>query len=137
MIKIKASPLVIAAALGLLGPAALSEDEDTEELGGLWQRSSETGLAGESSAVPGQLGNRIQLLPLDDRYVLDEGNGRDAGVSTWSTEPIVLQTFHINNSAITREFHPDGDALEVVTVVSTDGESIEYTDLYTRVDKLS
>ena len=110
MIKISASPLVIAAALGLLGPAALFEDEDTEELGGLWAREALT-ISGESSTLPGQLGERIQLLPMDNRYVLDEGNGRSSGMSTWSVEPVILQALNIEDAEITREFHADGDAL--------------------------
>lgn len=134
MIKINASPLVIAAALGLLGPAALADDEETEELGGLWERATEAAAAAaEASVMPGQLGDRIQLLPLEDRYVLDEGNGRDPGVSTWSVEPVVLQAFHIEDAEITREFHTDGDALEIRTVVSQDGETLEYTDTFTRI----
>jgi len=134
MIKINASPLVIAAALGLLGPAALFEDEDIEELGGLWERIPVgESIVSEVSLLPGQLGERIQILPLDDRYVLDEGNGRDAGVSTWSVEPVILQALNIEDAAITREFHPDGDALEVRTVVSQEGEVLKYVDLYTRV----
>ncbi|MFT5685160.1 MAG: hypothetical protein ACI8RZ_006109 [Myxococcota bacterium] len=142
MIKIHASPLVIAAALGLLGPAALLEDEDTEELGGLWVRTSEAHLTEtplsetsmlEVSLLPGQLGDRIQLLPMDDRYVLDEGNGRDAGLSTWSIEPVVLQELNIAEAEITREFHTEGDDLKVRTVVSQEGEVVEYVDLFTRV----
>ena len=134
MITIKASPLVIAAALGLLGPAALSEDEETEELGGLWERAAASRADdADMSALPGQLGARIQLLPLDDSYVLDEGNGRTAGQSNWRVDPVVQQELNIENAEVTREFHTDGDALEVRTVVSLAGETVRYVDLYTRV----
>lgn len=135
MIKINASPLVIAAALGLLGPAALLEDEDTEELGGLWERTPASLDAGalDVSLLPGLLGDRIQLLPLDDRYVLDEGNGRDAGMSSWSVEPVVLQELNIENAEITREFHTEDDTLKIRTVVSQEGEVLEYVDCFTRV----
>jgi hypothetical protein len=134
MITINASPLVIAAALGLLGPAALSEDEETEELGGLWERSVQTSTVdADVSVLPGQLGARIQLLPLDDRYVLDEGNGRDSGLSSWSIEPVVQQELNIEKAEVTREFHADGDALEVRTVVSQAGETVRYVDTYTRI----
>jgi hypothetical protein len=134
MITINASPLVIAAALGLLGPAALSEDEETEELGGLWERSVQTSTVdADVSELPGQLGARIQLLPLDDRYVLDEGNGRDSGLSSWSIEPVVQQELNIEKAEVTREFHADGDALEVRTVVSQAGETVRYVDTYTRI----
>ena len=134
MITINASPLVIAAALGLLGPAALSEDDETEELGGLWERAAESSAAAtDVSALPGQLGVRIQLLPLDEGYVLDEGNGRDAGQSSWSMESVVQQDLNIENAEVTREFHTDGDALEVRTVVSQAGETVRYVDLYTRI----
>jgi hypothetical protein len=136
MITINASPLVIAAALGLLGPAALSEDEETEELGGLWERSVQSSTVeadADVSVLPGQLGARIQLLPLDDRYVLDEGNGRDSGLSNWSIEPVVQQELNIEKAEVTREFHADGDALEVRTVVSQAGETVRYVDIYTRI----
>jgi hypothetical protein len=134
MITINASPLVIAAALGLLGPAALSEDEETEELGGLWERSVQTSTVdADVSVLPGQLGARIQLLPLDDRYVLDEGNGRDSGLSSWSIEPVVQQELNIEKAEVTREFHADGDALEVRTVVSQAGETVRYVDTYIRI----
>lgn len=134
MITINASPLVIAAALGLLGPAALSEDEETEELGGLWERSVQSSTVdADVSVLPGQLGARIQLLPLDDRYVLDEGNGRDSGMSSWSIEPVVQQELNIEKAEVTREFHADGDALEVRTVVSQAGETVRYVDTYTRI----
>ena len=135
MIKISASPLVIAAALGLLGPAALLEDEETEELGGLWERTQSSREAGLSdvSLLPGLLGNRIQLLPLDDRYVLDEGNGRDSGMSSWSVEPVVLQELNVANAEITREFHTEDDTLKIRTVVSQEGEVLEYVDCFTRV----
>jgi hypothetical protein len=134
MITINASPLVIAAALGLLGPAALTEDEETEELGGMWERAVESSaIDTDVSVLPGQLGARIQLLPLDDRYVLDEGNGRDAGLSSWSIEPVVQQELNIEKAEVTREFHADGDALEVRTVVSQAGETVRYVDLYTRI----
>jgi hypothetical protein len=134
MLKISASPLVIAAALGLLGPAALSEDDDSEELGGMWVRAPESRARSTTdvSLLPGQLGDRIQLLPLEDRYVLDEGNGRSTGVSTWSVEPVVLQELNIAEAEITREVHPEGDALKVRTVVSQEGAVLEYVDIFTR-----
>ncbi|MDG1480149.1 MAG: hypothetical protein P8R54_11195 [Myxococcota bacterium] len=135
MIKINASPLVIAAALGLLGPAALLEDDETEGLGGLWERTSASREAGlpDVSLLPGLLGDRIQLLPLDDSYVLDEGNGRDSGMSSWSVEPVVLQELNVANAEITREFHTEDDTLKIRTVVSQEGEVLEYSDCYTRV----
>ena len=131
MITINASPLVIAAALGLLGPAALAEDDETEELGGLWERAATSDA--DMSLLPGQLGARIQLLPLDEGYVLDEGNGRNTGQSSWSIAPVVQQELNIADASVTREFHTDGDALEVRTVVSQDGETVRYVDLYTRI----
>ena len=54
-------------------------------------------------------------------------------MSSWSIEPVVQQELNIEKAEVTREFHADGDALEVRTVVSQAGETVRYVDTYTRI----
>ncbi len=135
MIKLTTSPLVLAAALGLLGPAALIDDDEDVDLAGMWSRVQEQDSAmRQGSAVQlGQLGERIQLLPVDDSYLLDEGTAHSTSTSHWTTGAVVHQELEIDGVEITREFRPNGDELTVRTIVSQGESTHEYTDLFTRI----
>lgn len=132
MIKIRTNPLVLAAALGLLGPAALAGDEDdSATIGGLWERVSD-GQPLDDTSLPARLGDQIQLLPLEDAFVIDDGSQQDNG--SWTKHDIVSQTIDCVSGQVRREFLAEGDALTVHTVVTRpDKEDITYTDVYTRV----
>ena len=131
MIKIKTSPMVLAAALGLLGPAALADDDDDAgdtPLAGMWERS------GDAEARPARLAAQIHLLPLEDAYVLDEGRPTTASPrGSWRTDGAVVQTFELDGASVSREFQPDGDAMTVRTVITQQDAKVEYTDVYTRI----
>ncbi|MFT4979577.1 MAG: hypothetical protein ACI8S6_005489 [Myxococcota bacterium] len=136
MIKIKTNPLVLAAALGLLGPAALADDDDDGDMiGGMWQRSLGTDSTTEtlpSSPLPARLGHQIQLLPVENAFVIDDGNHGPNGC--WDTQDGVVQILQSDAGRVTREFSTAGDALTVHTIVNCSGtEEIVYTDVYTRV----
>ena len=132
MIKIRTNPLVLAAALGLLGPAALADDDDDgATIGGLWERVSDGGPVIDAK-LPARLGDQIQLLPLEDAFVIDDGSPRDNG--SWTKQDTISQTIDCVSGQVRREFLAEGDALTVHTVVSRpDQEEISYTDVYTRV----
>lgn len=128
MIKVKANPLVIAAALGLLGPAALMDDEEDAGLGGMWQRSPTSSI----DQQPARLASQIQLLPIDNRYVLDQGTA-SGPQGSWTTKPPITQIVREDGVSISRQFTMDGDDLTVRTVVDQDDQRVEYTDVYTRI----
>lgn len=142
MIKIQANPLVLAAALGLLGPAALADDDDEQAaIGGMWSRSPDTSAAASlaavlpSSPLPARLGKQLQVLPVEDAFVIDDGTRAPNG--SWDTADGIVQTIVCDSGSIKREFSTEGDALTVHTVVTPKdaaaSESISYTDVYTRV----
>jgi hypothetical protein len=131
MIKINVNPLVLAAALGLLGPAALIDDDDDATIGGLWERVSD-GDEPIASRLPARLGSQLQLLPIEDAFVIDDGSQRDNG--SWTKQDIVSQTIDCVSGQVRREFLAEGDALTVHTIVTRqDKEDISYSDVYTRV----
>jgi len=128
MIKISANPLVIAAALGLLGPAALADDDEEKGLGGIWERAD-----GNTAAQPARLGQQIQLLPMEGSYLLDEGTAQANPKGTWQTDSGVVQTFPLEDTSVSREFESAGDDLHVRTVIVRDEPTIEYTDVFPRI----
>ena len=70
--RIDAHPLVVAAALGFLGPAALADDDfgDAEgQMAGVWTRMSTTA----NTAVAATAGARLEIIPVEDRLVVDAG----------------------------------------------------------------
>ena len=66
--KLIVHPMVLAGALGLLGPAALTDDEPSVEdgLGGCWSRTT----PGLGSPL---LGDDIEMIPIEDRLIIDTG----------------------------------------------------------------
>lgn len=126
--KLKVNPLVVAAALGLLGPAALVEDEESDQQGiaGVWKRS------GEASSLPSSaLGDEIHVVPFEDSVVLDDGVGGPQG--TWQLdEGPARQQLCVDGRRVTRTFAASGDRLDVhVTVESSDGLT-EYRETFIR-----
>ena len=158
MIKVQANPLVLAAALGLLGPVALADDDDNlsdgNTIGGVWTRSpdlsnpdlsnpdlstpSQSVPSSDTAALPARLGPQIQLLPIDDAFIIDDGTEVSCGAThsngSWNTSNGITQTISCPDGQIRREFHTEGDALTIYTVIThDDAQEISYTDVYTRV----
>jgi len=141
MIKIQTNPLILAAALGLLGPAALADDDDDDTtVGGVWSRATDStataldaqAAAGEHSTLPARLGSQLQLLPLEDAFIIDDGSKAPNG--SWDTNDGIVQSISCDAGHITREFSTEGDSLTVHTIVARDdAEEISYTDVYTRI----
>jgi hypothetical protein len=131
--KLKVPPVVFAAALGLLGPAALEDSDEGTERGvsGLWKR------AGGSPAGPttGALGDRIEVVRIEDRVLLDDGSGLDEAGGTWTVGPdSLVQSLEVTGAHVTREFALDGDSLTVEVRVERDGLVAErWSTSYERV----
>ena len=64
--RIDAHPLVVAAALGLLGPAALADDEPVSGLGGEWART------GDAPGDAVSLGATFEVIPLEEHFTAEE-----------------------------------------------------------------
>lgn len=131
--KVEVHPLVVAAALGLLGPAALAEDESTPASGfaGLWSRVG--GASGTASAAGHglRLGAELEVIPVEDRLILDDGSSEDA---SWTVGPsgTATQALVVDGNRVTRELVQDGQTLEVRTTVHTGAQSTVLLDCYTR-----
>ncbi|NOY25926.1 MAG: hypothetical protein GXP62_08655 [Oligoflexia bacterium] len=135
--RIKVSPLVVAAALGLLGPAALADDDDADvsrigDLGGVWERS---GQPRPSSRL--HLGQRIEMIPFDDRVLLDDGlsgTGLSGMQGQWSTDDSGShrQELVVDGLNVTRSFRADGDRLDVRTIVLGEHGAQTWLDTFTR-----
>jgi hypothetical protein len=130
--KISAHPLIVAAAFGLLGPAALIDDdaaEDTiDDMRGVWCRA-------EATAPPADplldLGPRFEVIPVEDRLVVDtlaQGSG------TWSRagEDAAHTQLQLDGATITRSLSCAGDVLQLTTVVDRDGQRHAWSASYTR-----
>jgi len=130
--KIRCNPLVVAAALGLLGPAALADDELNESRGveGLWTRVEPAEAAMRSAA----LGDQIEMIPVEDRLVFDDGTGVHDDGSHWIRldARLVRQELVVDGTRVVREFRADGDELAVRTQVGDD-EHAAWLDRYTRI----
>ena len=119
--KLKVPPLVLAAALGLLGPAALDDTDEGADRGvdGLWKRS-----AGSSDAArAGALGDRIEVVRIENKVLLDDGSGRlDENAGRWTVGPdSLVQSLDVAGAQVVREFALDGDHLTVEVRVERDG----------------
>jgi len=111
--RIDAHPLVVAAALGLLGPAALSEDDLPTGLVGEWARQN-----GAASAVhPQSLGERIEVIPVEEHFVLTTVEPADQGSWTRLSDGYALQVVVHGDLEVRRSFSADGDTLVVRTEV--------------------
>src|SRR4029453_16734236 len=89
--KLKVPPVVFAAALGLLGPAALDDSEEGADRGvdGLWKRSA----GSPDEARAGALGDRIEVVRIEDKVLLDDGSGRlDENAGSWTLGPASLRS---------------------------------------------
>lgn len=117
--KLAANPLVVAAALGLLGPAALMDDErDDTSVVGVWTRSDAS--PDVPVATPVDLGRTIELIPVDDQLVLDDGSG--AGESwTRLDDTGAEQQLVLDGATVHRTLRLDGDDLALETRVTRDG----------------
>ena len=127
--KVIVHPMVLAGALGLLGPAALTDDEPTptEGLAGCWSRS----VPGNGSPL---LSDDIEVIPVADRLIIDSGLELSHDTNRWvlSDTNHARQELMIGDTLVIRDFTSDGGNLSVRTVVRTPGEHTEYTDHYTR-----
>ena len=103
--KLAANPLVVAAALGLLGPAALIDDDAPNgDVAGIWTRSSD---AHPSAA---DLGDSFELIPVDDQLMLDDGSG-SAALWTRLDDHAAEQELLVDGTTVRRTLRLDGDAL--------------------------
>jgi|GEM_PF-2667628 len=127
---IKVNPLVLAAALGLIGPAALADDEsetDTDCLAGVWQRDGE-----DRPHSPVALGNRIEVIPFEETVLLDDGANGPLG--SWTVDSLALarQVLVVGGTQVTRSFEAQGDRLAVRTTVQDGADATEYLDVFSR-----
>lgn len=135
--KIEAHPLVVAAALGFLGPAALAEDEDDTPTGfaGLWNRVDNQSVAAAQPSGDLRLGPELEVIPLDDRLILDDGTTEDA---SWTLQGsgVATQELLVDGARVTRELTheatDDRETLEVRTTVHQGSERTVLFDSYTR-----
>jgi hypothetical protein len=132
--KLKVPPVVLAAALGLLGPAALDDTDERSERGvdGLWKRAT----GAPDSARAGALGDRIEVVRIEDKVLLDDGSGRlDDQAGSWTVGPdILVQSLDVAGAQVVREFALDGDQLTVEVRVERDGHLAErWSTSYERV----
>lgn len=126
--RIKVSPLVVAAALGLLGPAALAEEDERDDQGlaGVWQRKRD----GRASS-PLQLGDRIEVIPFEGTVLLDDGAQGPRG--DWTVQgDLARQELVVDGHRVTRQFHADGDELAVQTTVEAADGPHTWSDTFVR-----
>jgi hypothetical protein len=119
--KLKVPPVVLAAALGLLGPAALDDSEEGADRGvdGLWKRAPGT----PDAEREGALGDRIEVVRIEDKVLLGDGSGRlDENAGSWTVRPdSLVQSLDVGGAQVVREFALDGDHLTVDVRVERDG----------------
>lgn len=134
--KIGAHPLIVAAALGLLGPAALAEDDAPsddalEGIAGQWV------LAGQGSAAPlSEAAPALEIIPFEGRLLVDDGGtSPTAAPRSWVVEPAgATETWSAAGRTITRRFTVDAEGLHVTTRVATDAGTL--TESAARYDRL-
>lgn len=127
--KVRVNPLVLAAALGLLGPAAL-EDEEKAGPVGLWLRT------GPQDARPAGLGDRIEVLAIEDRVFIDEGLGAglaDAGSWTRLDDGVLVQELRVEGATLRREFRAEEGSLAVRTQLHDGEQQHAFETWYTRL----
>ena len=124
--KLKVPPVVLAAALGLLGPAALDESEEGADRGvdGLWKRSP----GAPDGEREGALGDRIEVVRIEDKVLLGDGSGRlDENAGSWTVRPdSLVQSLDVGGAQVVREFALDGDHLTVDVRVERDGSVADH-----------
>ena len=114
--KLTAHPLVVAAALGLVGPAAVADETDNPfDVAGLWTRTS------EGEPVASALGHTIELIPLDDQLMVMDG-GR-SGSWHLSSPQLATQTIVDGDTLIERKLEVVGTRLAVESTVTRNGVS--------------
>ena len=131
--KIEVHPLVVAAALGLLGPAALADDDIEHPAGfaGLWSRVGPAAAASILGNVRLQLGAELEVIPVADRLILDDGSREDG---SWTVGPTgtATQVLVVDGHRVTRELTQAGQTLEVRTTVHAGAQPTVLLDCYTR-----
>lgn len=128
--RIKVNPLVVAAALGLLGPAALADEDEREDRGlaGVWQRKGQA-----QPACKVGLGDRIEVIPFEGTVLLDDGRPDLAARGEWTLDgPQAQQQLCVDGAQVTRRFLADGDHLAVHTTVATDGGERSWSETFVR-----
>ena len=115
--RIDAHPLVVAAALGLIGPAALADDEPPTGLVGEWERE-------EAPSHPESLGTRIEVIPVEEHFVLESSDPVDQGSWTRLSDGYALQIVVQGDHEVRRSFSADGDTLVVRTEVRPAQEDV-------------
>lgn len=130
--KISAHPLVVAAALGLLGPAALTEDDALDELAGTWAVDDLEAARLTDLDPAFDLGPTLEVIPVEDRILIDIPSQVSL---SWSREgeAVARQELELDDAHITRSLEVDGDALRLVTVVERAGERHSHERTYSRV----
>ena len=136
--KLKVPPVVLAAALGLLGPAALDDSDEGADRGvsGLWKRAN----GSPDGAKAGALGERIEVVRIEDKVLLDDGSGRlDENSGRWTVGPdSLVQSLDVAGVQVVREFALDGDHLTVEVRVERDGHLAErWSSSYERITDLA
>lgn len=129
MVKLRVNPLVLAAALGLVGPAAL--DEDVPGPLGVWRRDGP-----DPDLKDAGLGDRIEVVAVEDRVFIDEGLGAglaDHGTWTRLDDGVLVQELQAHGAHLRREFRADADNLAVRTWVEVEGERRDFQAHYTRL----
>lgn len=129
--RLMVNPLVLAAALGLIGPAALAEDEDKNDQGdrlaGVWQRRA----GGEQSSLA--LGDRIEVIPFDGSVLLDDGASGPNGAWTLDDAGGASQQVSLDGRQVVRHFSAQGDTLDVQTTVLGEEGSTTWSDTFVRM----
>ena len=120
-VRLKVPPVVLAAALGLLGPAALDDSDERTDRGvnGLWKRAN----GSPDGEKAGALGERIEVVRIEDKVLLDDGSGRlDENAGSWTVGPdSLVQSLDVAGVQVVREFALEGDHLTVEVRVERDG----------------
>ncbi|HCH62521.1 MAG TPA: hypothetical protein DFR83_06950 [Deltaproteobacteria bacterium] len=109
--RIDAHPLVVAAALGLLGPAALADDDPITGLVGEWARADDAPMGGDS------LGASFEVIPVEEHFVVGGGESRSHGVWTRTSDQRAWQVLEVDGVEVQRSLSTDGDVLVVRTHV--------------------
>lgn len=129
--RLMVNPLVLAAALGLIGPAALAEDEERDDegdrLAGVWQRTS----GGDRS--PLALGDRIEVIPFDGTVILDDGAAGPNGAWTLDDAGGASQQLVLDGLQVVRHFSAQGDTMAVRTTVEGSGGPTSWSDTFERM----
>ena len=127
-VRVDAHPLVVAAALGLLGPAALADDEPARGLGGEWTRE------GHAEKREASLGASFEVIPVEEHFVLGGAEPADQGTWTRMSEDHAVQVVALGSLEVRRSYEADGDTLVVRTRVhsGTGGPEESFVERFNR-----